>query len=287
MKHTAAIVGAGRVGRALGQHLRQLDWRIGAVVTRSDATARRAVRAIGEGRAQNKIGRNILDADLVILAPPDSEIPGIAKQLADVGREEWIGKIVLHTSGALDSSVLRPLAKWGAATGSMHPMQTFVGRGAPSLERVVFAVEGDKRARRVARRIARGLGAFAVPITGSAKPAYHAAGALVAGHGLALVEAGVRLLMDAGFSRRRAKAALLPLIRQMLMNFERFGAREAWTGPISRGDYLTVARHRHALSKWPAEYLQAYAALARLSARVLASHPKQVLRRIKQVLPEP
>jgi predicted short-subunit dehydrogenase-like oxidoreductase (DUF2520 family) len=100
------------------------------------------------------------------------------------------------------------------------------------------------------------------------------------------VEAAVRLLMRVGFSRRRAKLALLPLIRQMLANFERFGAREAWTGPISRGDFSTVARHRRALTNFPPEYLQAYAALARLAARVLDSHPKRTLRKLDRVLPK-
>lgn len=286
MGRTIAIVGAGRVGRALGLRLRQLDWEIGVVVTRSKATARSAVRAIGEGRPQAKLARNILDADAVIISTPDDEIPKVARQLAQMGREEWRGKVVLHTSGALDSSVLNPLASWGAATGSMHPMQTFVGRSAPPLEGVVFTIEGGHRAQSVARRIVRGLGGVAVTIRGNAKPAYHAGGTFAAGNGLALIEAAVRLLMRAGFSRRHAKMALLRLTRQMLGNYERFGAKEAWTGPISRGDFSTLARHRRALARWPPEYLQAYAALARLSARVLASHPERTLRRINRILPE-
>ena len=286
MEHTIAIVGAGRVGRALGRRLRHLGWEIGTVVTRSMATARSAVRAIGEGLAQDKIVRHVLDAEVVLIATPDAEIPNVSKRLAQIGREEWRGKVVLHTSGALDSSALELLARWGAATGSMHPMQTFTGRGAPALEGVVFAVEGDRKAQRVARRIAHGLGGVAVTIRGSVKPAYHAAGTFVAGHGLAAIEAAVRLLMRAGFSRRHAKMALLRLTRQMLENFEKLGAKEAWTGPISRGDFSTIARHRSALSDWPPEYLQVYAALARLSARVLDSHPDQTIRHLNRVLPK-
>ena len=49
MKRTLSIVGAGRVGRTLGKRLRERGWRIGAVVTRSTATSRAAVRAIGAG----------------------------------------------------------------------------------------------------------------------------------------------------------------------------------------------------------------------------------------------
>ena len=38
MPNTLAMIGAGRVGRALGRRLREAGWRIGAVVTRSEAS---------------------------------------------------------------------------------------------------------------------------------------------------------------------------------------------------------------------------------------------------------
>ena len=42
MENTLSIIGGGRVGRALGRRLRELGWKIGAVTTRSEASARRA-----------------------------------------------------------------------------------------------------------------------------------------------------------------------------------------------------------------------------------------------------
>jgi len=45
MEKTLAIIGAGRVGRMLGRGLRELGWKIG------EASARRAVRFIGAGKA--------------------------------------------------------------------------------------------------------------------------------------------------------------------------------------------------------------------------------------------
>ena len=51
MEQSLAIIGAGRVGRALGRRLRELGWKIGVVVTRSEASSRRAVRFIGAGKA--------------------------------------------------------------------------------------------------------------------------------------------------------------------------------------------------------------------------------------------
>jgi predicted short-subunit dehydrogenase-like oxidoreductase (DUF2520 family) len=285
MAATVAIVGAGRVGRTLGLRLRQLGWNIGAVVTKSKATARSAVVAIGGGYAMAGIGRRVLDANVVIVATPDEAIGEVAAALARMGGEEWKKKIAIHTSGALDSSLLLPLKRCGAATGSFHPLQTFMGRNVPKLQGAVFTIEGDPGARRVARQMARALGGVGVIIPSHSKPIYHAGGTLAAGHGLALVEAAVRLLMRAGFSRRRAKMALLPMIRQMLGNFEKFGARKAWTGPLSRGDFSTLERHRRALAEMPAEFEEAYESLCRLAVRLLAPHPEATLRQLDHILP--
>lgn len=284
MPGVVAIVGAGRVGRALGLRLHELGWRIGAVVTQSQATARAAVRAMGDGRAHVGLTRQVLAADVVLIATPDGTIHGVAAKLARMGGEEWRGKVVLHTSGALDRRALAPLERCGAATGSLHPLQTFSGRAAPQLEGVVFAVEGSRAALRVARRIAQQLGGVPVALDGRSKPAYHAAGALVAGHVLGVVEAATRILMALGFTRRQAARALLPLARQTLQNFERLGPSASWTGPISRGDYATVARHVAALRRFPHEYSAAYKTLSRLVVSELARNRRATLRRLAQVL---
>ncbi|MGA2482657.1 MAG: Rossmann-like and DUF2520 domain-containing protein [Candidatus Acidiferrales bacterium] len=277
MTRVVAIVGAGRVGRAFGKRLRELGWRVGSVITQSEATSRAAVRAIRGGQPHASLTRQVLAADLVLIAVPDRMLGEVATALAGIGGEEWRGKIVLHTSGALDSSPLEPLKQLGAATGSLHPLQTFSGRNAPSLEGVVFAVEGSPAALRAARQIARALGGTAAQVDGRQKPAYHAAGVFVAGHALALVEAGTRMLVSLGFSRRQAGRALLPLVRQTLRNFELLGAGAAWTGPLARGDYETIALHLAALEEFPPEYRQAYEALSRLGARVLAREPEKAL----------
>ncbi|HVB36281.1 MAG TPA: Rossmann-like and DUF2520 domain-containing protein [Candidatus Acidoferrales bacterium] len=286
MGSTIAIVGAGRVGRALGRSLRVRGWTIGAVVTRSFGTARSAVRAIGGGHAHGGVTRRVLDADVVLIATPDDAVRDVAVKFARAGGEEWRGRIVLHTSGALDDRVLEPFARVGAATGAMHPLQTFSGRGAPVLEGVAFVIEGDRRAQKAARRVARALGGAPVMLRRSVKPSYHAAATFAAPYVLALFESATLILMRAGFRRQRAKLALLPLIRQTLANYEHLGARKSWTGPVARGDYSTVARHRAALASWPEEFPRAYAALARLSARVLASDAKRKLRQLDRVLPK-
>ena len=284
MSRSVSIVGAGRLGRALGRSLRRLGWRIGAVVTRSAAHSRAAVRAIGAGRPFATLTSEVMDADVILLLTPDDVLADVARRLAKNAGAKCRGKIVLHGSGALDNEVLQALARCGAATGSIHPMQTFTNNSQPKLQGVIFAIEGDRRARRAAGAIARALGGIPVAVASSSKPAYHAAGTLVAGHALALTEAAAQTLIKVGFSRAQSVQTLLPLMRQMLDNFETHGPRAAWTGPASRGDYATVKKHQRALRRHPREFGDSYAALLRLSARVLAKNPAAALKKLDRAL---
>ena len=297
---TIAIVGAGRVGCALGRRLHEKRWRIGPVVTRSMHSAREARRRIGSGTPQAGVPEAVLAADVILIATPDRAIAAAAEALARLGEpspsaapqvakhqrkprgKPWQGKIVLHTSGALASDVLRPLELRGAATGSLHPLQTFSGRTAPSLAGSVCAIEGSATALRMARRICHALECIPVVLPPGNKARYHAGAALAAGHILAVFEAAVRILVKAGFPRKRAVAALLPLTRQTLANYERVGPHAAWTGPLSRGDFGVIERHLETLRPLPPEYRGAYEALSRLAVRVLANGSRSKKRALEQ-----
>jgi predicted short-subunit dehydrogenase-like oxidoreductase (DUF2520 family) len=282
MSETVSIVGAGRVGRALGRRLHELGWRVGGVTGRTVSTARAAVRVIGAGQPLGAPTHQILNSSVILITTPDGAIEGVAKYLAQLGGKEWSGKIVLHTSGSLDSSVLRPLADLGAATGSMHPMQTFSNQNSPDLAKCIFGIDGSPPAMQAARKMIHQMGGVAVRLSGVNKAAYHAAGSFACAYVLALMETATRLLMKQGFKRRQALRALLPLVRQTLDNFESVGPLAAWTGPLSRGDYSTIDRHVKALADFEPEYLEAYKALSRLTAGVLFAKPGAMLKQLDQ-----
>jgi predicted short-subunit dehydrogenase-like oxidoreductase (DUF2520 family) len=276
MRGALAIIGAGRVGRTLGRRLHELGWKIGAVVTRNEASARKAVRFIGAGKAFAKLTYDVLASRLILISTPDDGIAAVTRELARIGGEEFRGKIVLHTSGALSAAVLKPLHDLGAATGSMHPLQSFSGVAVPSLDGKMLAIEGDQPALRCARQIVRTLGGLPVQIAGSSKPLYHAAAAFAAGHVLAIEETSVRLLMLAGMKRCEAVRMLLQLTRQVLEYFEHLGPTAAWTGPLARGDSGVIAAHIAAMRPLPREFLNAYVALNELATRVLATQPSAI-----------
>ena len=283
MSETVSIVGGGRVGRALGRRLHELGWRVGGVTGRSISTARAAVRAIGAGQPLDTPTHQILNSSVILITTPDGSIESVAKNLAQLGGSEWSGKVVLHTSGSLDSSVLQPLADLGAATGSMHPMQTFSKQNFPDLANCIFGIEGCAAALQVARKMIHQMGGVAVRLSGANKAAYHAAGSFACAYVLALMETATRLLMSQGFKRRQAMRALLPLTRQTLDNFERVGPLAAWTGPLARGDYSTIERHVKALADFEPEYLEAYKTLSRLKAVVLATQPAAMVKQLDRI----
>jgi len=280
MSDTVSIVGAGRVGRALGRRLHELGWRVGAVAARSITSARAAVRAIGAGQPLDRLTHEILNSKVVLVTVPDDAIECVAKELAQLDGREWNGRVVLHTSGALDACALKPLAALGAATGAMHRIQTFSYRKIPELANCIFGIDGCVIALQMARKMIQQMGGIAVRLSGPNKAAYHAAASLACAHVLALMETATRLLMAQGFKRRQALRALLPLTRQTLDNFERLGPVAAWTGPLARGDLSTIERHVQALAEFLPEYQEAYQALARLSATVLAAEPEAVLKKL-------
>ena len=281
---TVALIGAGRVARGLGARLREAGWRIGAVVAREIPSARGAVRAIRGGTACAGLTRRVLDASVILLAVPDDALAGVAAKLESVGGEELARKVVLHTSGALTAAVLEPVAKRGAWTGVIHPMQTFGARARPRLESVLFGIEGHPQALRVIRKMVSSLGGEAARIDSRRKAQYHAAGTMAAAHVLTSMEAAVQLMLGAGLRRREATRALLRLTRQVLENQEMLGPRGAWTGPLSRGDLDTVRLHWEALGDYPTEFREAYAAMSRLAARILAEQPDALLARLDEII---
>jgi len=283
MQNSLAIIGAGRVGRALGRRFREMGWKIGSIVTRGEVSARKAVRFIGAGHAHPGISRAIFASRVILIATPDDEISAVASELGRIGSGELPGKVILHTSGARGADALSVLKAQGAAVGSMHPLQSFSGVSVPSLEGRVFAVDGDSQAIRVARQMARALGGSPVRIASDKKALYHTAAAMAAGHVLAVEEAATQLLVSLGMRRSEAVRALLPLTRQVLDNFEGLGSRAAWTGPLSRGDFKVVQAHLRALRESPQEFANVYAALSRLAARVLAQDTSGMLAELEKI----
>ena len=264
---TFAIIGAGRVGRTLGRLLAVHGLVPGGISCRSLRSARRAVAFIGRGRPTTSNAAAADSASLVIIATPDRTIAPLARKLA-AARIPWEGKILAHTSGALSSSVLTPLARRGARTASLHPLASIADptSGLARLRGIPFAIEGELRAVRVLTRLVVTLGGvpFSIPRTG--KALYHLIACLVSNDLVALVSFGLAAARKLGLSEREAIRLYLPLVRGTVENIERLGPVKALTGPVSRGDLGTLRLHARALRALPLDLREVHRTLALRSA---------------------
>jgi predicted short-subunit dehydrogenase-like oxidoreductase (DUF2520 family) len=113
------------------------------------------------------------------------------------------------------------------------------------------------------------VGGQALALDGAQMPAYHAACAFASNYVVALIDAAVATLARAGLAEKDALAALIPLAQGALTNVAERGITGGLTGPIRRGDEITVARHLEALAGAP-DLIELYEALGRRTASIAA-----------------
>ena len=151
---------------------------------------------------------------------------------------------------------------------SVHPMMTFVGRSAPSLQGIPFGVEGDAAAVHAAQRIVRDLGGEVFRVQKARKAAYHVWGMFASPLLLATLVTAEQAARLAGMSAASARRKMLAIVRQTVANYAALGPPAAFSGPIVRGDVETVRKHL-AILKGNAEVYDVYSALARAALRYL------------------
>jgi predicted short-subunit dehydrogenase-like oxidoreductase (DUF2520 family) len=180
------------------------------------------------------------DADLapyriVILCVPDDQIAAAAARIAP-------GPLVGHCSGATGLGVLAPHEAFG-----LHPLMTVTLRDTPDrLHGAGAAVGGSTpRAHRVAGELAEVLGMRPFALSDEQRAAYHAAAAIASNFLVTLEAAAETVGSGTGLDRN----LLAPLVRATVENWAALGPVDALTGPVARGDELTVRAHRSAVAQ--------------------------------------
>ena len=194
---------------------------------------------------------------------------------------------MFHTSGLVPSGALGPLARRGAYTASLHPIQSFPRKDAPAsvFKGITWGIEGGPAAVEAAEEIVRALRGHVLLLSAKDKPLYHAACALASNAFVALEWTAAGILQKAGVAENAAFAALLPLVQGTLQNVKSLGWEKALTGPVVRGDSATVRKHLEALASDPGAR-EIYAAAGKLVLRLAAKRglPAGRVRTLKRLL---
>jgi predicted short-subunit dehydrogenase-like oxidoreductase (DUF2520 family) len=277
VRPTVSIVGAGRLGTALGLALERCGYPIKALVAERKTHARRAARLFSvEPLALSSIElRELPVSELLFITTPDDLISEVAAHIAAAGTggTRRARPVALHTSGALASDELNSLRAVGFHTGSLHPLVAVseARAGAESLRHAFFCIEGERAAMSAARRVVRDLGARAFSIKTKEKALYHAAAVTASGHAVALFDLATEMLGHCGLKTSDARSILMPLIKSTLDNLSQREPALALTGTFARADAATVRRHLAALRRAEVrDALPIYKLLGRRSVELAA-----------------
>jgi predicted short-subunit dehydrogenase-like oxidoreductase (DUF2520 family) len=194
------------------------------------------VSVIGAGRAGTAIAARLRergvsvaeDGALRLLCVPDR---AIAQAAAAIEPGPWVA----HVSGATPLAALDPHRR----RFSVHPLQTLVkARGPEQLDGAwagITAEDADAHAR--ALWLAETLGLRPFELADDRRVVYPTGAAIASNFLVKLYRVASQLVAEAG----APPEALVPLMTRTIENgFE-------LTGPIARGDWETVERHREAL----------------------------------------
>ena len=251
-KPTIAIIGPGRAGSALGRALHTAGYTIAAIGGRNPENVRNLAEELG-ARACQSPATTIDLADLTIVAVPDDVILPLATDMVE-SLCSAAGHAAVHLSGAQDRSALRPLALQGSVrTGVFHPLQTF-RRGPEAVVNVAgtyFGIDADAPLREQLTQLARDLHGHPFDLTGVDLALYHAAAVFAANYPVTLLAEAIALAGDAGLDAETARRGLTALLAGAVNNLRDLPPADAITGPASRGDDGTIARHLEALKRDP------------------------------------
>jgi predicted short-subunit dehydrogenase-like oxidoreductase (DUF2520 family) len=231
--------------------------------------------------ARRRMSRSKLDAQVLWLCVPDAAIATTADwlvaQRGDLSGQALSRQIVVHSSGALDRSILAAAERADARTGSVHPMMSFPTRRVIGLRGTHFGVEAaDTATRKRLFTLVRRLGGRPFAIAGDGKAMYHAGAMFGSPLLVATLAAGVRAMRASGIGEEEALALLGPMAAATVANVQKQGLARSFSGPLARGDAATVKVHRKALTKHPL-MAQLYAALAGIAAENLPSADRHAI----------
>ncbi|HBS73284.1 MAG: oxidoreductase [Microbacterium sp.] len=190
------IVGAGRVGPVIGAALAGVGHALIGITHGSDEER---VEAVLPGVPFLDAPEVVRRSELVVLAVPHDELPGLVAGLAETG--DWQpGQLAMHLDPAWGADVLAPAVAKGVIPLAIHPAMTFAGTSMDLrlLAQSYAAVTAPAAVLPIAQALAVELGCEPVVVSEAARPAYAEAIATATTFSRSIVAQAAALLAEAG-----------------------------------------------------------------------------------------
>lgn len=271
------VIGAGRLGKNIAQALSSTKLiTLDSICNLSLNSSRQACHEINMGTAVSSL-LELPKVDVTWICSNDDAIAPIVAILAkhSVLKPD---SLVIHCSGALNSTVLSPLKEQGCSISSFHPLKAFKTGylDVHAFDQINCVMEGDPRACTWLSTIFEVLGSHLISILPEGKTLYHAAATIASNYLITLANSSEELLLQAGMTQGQARAMICHLMSGNINNLEQTTQiAEALTGPLARGDALTLSLHLQAIDNPAIKELYKKAGLATLAMTQLSKEKKQ------------
>jgi predicted short-subunit dehydrogenase-like oxidoreductase (DUF2520 family) len=192
------VVGAGRVGPVLGAALAGAGHALTGISAISEASRERAAVMLPAVPVLT-VPEVVERSELVLLAVPGDELPGLVEGLAATGAWQP-GQLVVHTVARYGTRVLAPAMAAGAIPLAIHPAMSFTGTSLDltRLAEAWFAVTAPAPVQPIGQALVVEMGGEPVLIDEEDRPAYAEAIATVSTFSTAVIEQATRILGGLG-----------------------------------------------------------------------------------------
>lgn len=241
------FIGAGKVGFSLGKYLSENGAKVSGYYSRNQHSADEAGN-FTKTKSYQSIAQLVKSSDIIFVTTGDKDIEVVWNELKKLPISK---KLICHCSGSISSKIFSNIKDHGAYGYSIHPMFPIWDKynSYKDLNKAFITIEGDEGYLEYFTELFRSMGNNTAIISSENKALYHASSVMVSNLVLGLINSGVSYLNQCGFSQDDGLKALFPLIEGNINNIKNNGILNSLTGPIERGDLVTIKKHLDTMDK--------------------------------------
>lgn len=280
-----AFIGAGKVGVTLGKYLSTSEsCTISGYYSRRKESALRAADYTCS-KVFMTLEELVKESDVIFITVPDGMISAVYKELSC---HDISGKQIIHCSGSLSLELFYDISGHNAVGLSIHPLYAFsqpYGDNS-ALQQAVFTIESNQDVKTAVvdywKKLFEQKGNSVVLLDTEKKTKYHCAAVFSSNLFMGLLDCGVSLFEECGFSKEEALKAMKPLTMNNLDKAFAITPAIALTGPIERADAGTIEKH---MTEIDAEMYQIYRLLSKRALKLaMEKNPDRDYSKIEEIL---
>jgi predicted short-subunit dehydrogenase-like oxidoreductase (DUF2520 family) len=247
-KPNIAIIGAGKIAYSIVSALKKNGYKVSLVVSKNISSAKELSEKFRIPFYSNQF-KSLKKHNIFFITVPDSQIKKVSKRLSSL-KLDFPNSLFIHTSGALDVKELNILKKKKAYTASFHIMQTFPSKKIIDIKGCSGAIETEsKKAKEFLLKLSHKLKLKPFFLKSGNKIFYHLAGVFASNFLVGNISASEKLLKLSKAGKMNFLSLIDSILNSTIYNVKKVGVAKALSGPVERGDYVTVQKHLKGLRK--------------------------------------